>query len=220
MKLLELYAGSRSIGKAAEELGCTVLSTDIEAYDSIDVVGDILTIPVQTWIDFAPDIIWASPPCTAFSVASIGHHWTGGSRAYIPKTEGAFLGQRLMRHTLEIIKAVNPSVWFMENPRGLMRKMPEMEVLSMLRNTVTYCQYGDDRMKPTDIWTNCHRWHPRPMCKNGAPCHEPAPRGAKTGTQGRSGAHDRSKIPHALCLEVIGAAMSQKRSDDYFKQPC
>jgi site-specific DNA-cytosine methylase len=207
MKILELYAGSRSIGKAAEELGCSVLSTDIEDYDGIDVLGDILSIPIQIWVDFAPDIIWASPPCTAFSVASIGHHWTGGARAYIPKTEGAVLGQMLMRHTLRIIEEVRPSVWFMENPRGLMRKMPEMEALP-IRHTVTYCQYGDTRMKPTDIWTNCMTWNPRPMCKNGAPCHEAAPRGAKTGTQGRSGAHDRSKIPHNLCLEVIGAALA------------
>lgn len=29
---------------------------------------------------------------------------------------------------------------------------------SLPRYTVTYCQYGDNRMKPTDIWTN----HPAP----------------------------------------------------------
>lgn len=205
MKILELFAGSRSIGKAAEGMGHAVLSTDIENYEGIDIVGDILEIPIQAWIDFEPDMIWASPPCTAFSVASIGHHWTGGARAYVPKTQGAILGQRLMRHTLRIIDEVRPSVWFIENPRGLMRKMPEMEALT-IRNTVTYCQYGDTRMKPTDIWTNCNTWLPRKMCKNGSPCHEAAPRGARTGTQGRNGAHERSKIPHQLCVEIIQAA--------------
>ena len=70
------------------------------------------------------------------------------------------------------------------------------------RYTVTYCQYGDDRMKPTDIWTN----HPEPkfkqMCKNGDSCHVSAPRGSKTGTQGRKGSVDRSIIPHELCLHI------------------
>ena len=206
MKVLELYAGSRSIGKAAEALGDTVLSTDITAYDGIDVVGNILSIPMETWTDFAPDVIWASPPCTSFSVASIGHHWTGGKGAYIPKTKGALLGLALMHKTLEIIEACSPRIWYIENPRGLMRKMPAMEGLP-IRHTVTYCQYGDTRMKPTDIWTNNKAWTPRPMCKNGAPCHEAAPRGARTGTQGLKGAHDRSMIPDALCVEVMNASM-------------
>lgn len=214
MKVLELYAGSRSIGKAAESLGMEVLSTDITPYAGIDVVGNILAMPIQKWIDFAPDIIWASPPCTAFSVASIGHHWTGGKGAYIPKTPGAYLGMALMHRTLEIIEACNPAVWFIENPRGLMRKMPAMEVLRRLE-TVTYCQYGDDRMKPTDIWTNCDAWTPRMMCKNGSPCHESAPRGARTGTQGLKGAHTRSMIPHNLCMEVMRAAQQQHQS--YFR---
>ena len=77
---------------------------------------------------------------------------------------------------------------------NFMRELP--------RFTVTYCQYGDTRMKPTDIWTN----HPdpkfKPMCKNGDSCHERAPRGAKTGTQGLKGAKDRSVIPHLLCLHI------------------
>lgn len=51
------------------------------------------------------------------------------------------------------------------------------------------------RMKPTDLWTNNFNWIPRSMCKNGDPCHEKAPRGSKTGTQGIDGARDRSIIP-------------------------
>ena len=208
MKVLELYAGSRSIGKVAEALGMEVLSTDLTPYEGIDIVGNVLAIPIQTWADFAPDIIWASPPCTSFSVASIGHHWTGGKGAYIPKTNGALVGLALMHRTLEIIQACSPAVWYIENPRGLMRKMPEMEALT-IRHTVTYCRYGDTRMKPTDVWTNNEQWTPRPMCKNGDPCHEAAPRGARTGTQGLKGAHDRSKIPAALCHEVMQAAMKK-----------
>ena len=60
-------------------------------------------------------------------------------------------------------------------------------------------------MKPTDIWTNNPMWFPRSACKNGMPCHVAAPRGSRTGTQGLKGNHERSKIPHQLCLEVMGA---------------
>lgn len=71
------------------------------------------------------------------------------------------------------------------------------------RFTVTYCSYGDERMKPTDIWTN----HPNPdfksICKNGNPCHVPAPRGSKTGTQGRKDKVNRSLIPEELCNHIV-----------------
>jgi len=43
MKVLELFAGSRSIGKVAEELGYEVFSSDINSFDGIDYVTDIWT---------------------------------------------------------------------------------------------------------------------------------------------------------------------------------
>jgi len=206
MKILELFAGSKSIGKAGEKLGHQVFSSDIENFNNnIDYVVDILEFDYKK-VPFVPDMIWASPPCTGFSVASIGYHWTGGKGAYIPKTETAILGKKLAQKTTEIIeyyKTLNPNlIWYIENPRGLLRKMPFMESLP-IRNTVTYCQYGDNRMKPTDIWTNNKNWTPKPMCKNGAPCHVAAPRGSRTGTQGLKGNYERSIIPESLCLEVI-----------------
>ena len=57
-------------------------------------------------------------------------------------------------------------------------------------------------MKPTDIWTNLD-WKPKAMCKNGQPCHEAAPRGSKTGTQGLKNNYERSKIPYFLSREII-----------------
>ena len=77
-----------------------------------------------------------------------------------------------------------------------------------IRHTVWYCQYGDDRAKPTDIWTNNKLWVPKKEChnyRNGVKhCHhESAPRGSKTGTQGKKGSYERSKIPEKLCAEVL-----------------
>ena len=114
-------------------------------------------------------------------------------------------------HFINLIKewlTINPNmVFFIENPRGMLRKMPFMQEFK--RHTVWYCQYGDERAKPTDIWTNSVNWVPRPICHNGNKnCHhQPAPRGSKTGTQGRKGSFDRSKIPHELCIEILKSTL-------------
>jgi site-specific DNA-cytosine methylase len=73
-KLLELFAGSRSVGKEAEKLGYEVFSSDINEFDGIDYAVDINNFDVSK-VPFIPSVIWASPPCTYFSVASIGKHW-------------------------------------------------------------------------------------------------------------------------------------------------
>ena len=197
MKVLELFAGSRSIGKASNILGYQVFSTDIEKFEHIDYIINILDFDMNV-LPFKPDIIWASPPCTAFSVASIGKNWNIDKS---PKTDKAILGIQLVKKTIEIIKILKPTYFFIENPRGMLRKMPFM--MNFQRKEVTYCQYGDNRMKPTDIWTNSNLWIPKPMCKNGDNCHISAPRGSRTGTQGLKGAYERSKIPYDLCNEIL-----------------
>ena len=200
MQILELFAGSKSIGNCADGLLFKSYSSDIEQFGGIDYVTDILNFDV-TKIPFMPDIIWASPPCTAFSVAAIGKNWTKVGNDYLPKNPRAELGLKLVQKTLEIIEHFKPTYFFIENPRGMLRKMPIMAHLN--RQGVTYCQYGDTRMKPTDIWTNSDKWVPRPMCSNGSPCHISAPRGSRTGTQGLSNAYERSKIPENLCIEIL-----------------
>ena len=205
MKVLELFSGTRSISKEFEAKGHKCYTIDNNEYfrDTTSLIIDILKVTPEMIIkEFGkPDIIWASPPCTAFSVASIGCHWTGGKNAYVPKTEFAELSKKIVIHTIELIKALKPKFWFIENPRGVLRKMPFMQELP--RYTVTYCQYGDTRMKPTDIWTN-HRY-PRfkPMCHNGDHCHVSAPRGSKTGTQGLKNNIIRSIIPQELCKHIV-----------------
>ena len=200
LKVLELFAGSRSIGKVAEKLGMEVYSCDLMPFDGIDCVGDIRDLDYSK-IPFTPDIIWASPPCTAFSVASIGRNWEKIDDRLYPKSENAKLGISLLQKTIEVINHYKPKFWFIENPRGAMRKMKDVE--DFKRHTVTYCQYGDTRMKPTDIWTNSDLWIPKPHCKNGDPCHESAPRGSRTGTQGLKNPYERSKLPENFCEEVL-----------------
>ena len=198
MKTLELFAGSRSFSKVAEQLGHEVYTTDNQNFEKIDQVCDIFDFDVDK-LPYAPDMIWTSPPCTSFSVASIGHHW---NKDNTPKTEKAELGVAIVKKTIDIIEQLQPKYWFIENPRGKLRKLDFMQDFS--RKTVTYCSYGDMRMKPTDIWTNFD-FTIRPMCFNGnKDCHhEPAPRGSKTGTQGLKGDYLRSQIPPALFEDIF-----------------
>lgn len=206
MKVLELFAGTRSIGKAFEERGHEVFSVEWDKdFKDIDLYADIGTITAEDILEKfgRPDIIWASPDCSTFSIAAISHHRRRDEKTgnLDPVSDYAKFCDKVDTHVIELIKELKPKYYFIENPRGGMRKMLFMRDLP--RYTVTYCQYGDTRMKPTDIWTN----HPdpkfKPMCKNGDPCHERAPRGAKTGTQGLKGSKERSVIPRELCRHIV-----------------
>lgn len=202
MLVLDLFAGTRSSTMAFEDAGHTVISIDADSQFQVTEIADISALTADYIVEKygRPDFIWASPPCTSFSVASIGHHWhdTG-----VPKTEATRRSIELVRHTRQLIEELSPPLGFViENPRGMLRKL---DVLADLpRKTVTYCQYGDNRMKPTDLWTNVS-WDTRPACKNGATCHEAAPRGSRTGTRGRDGAVSRSMIPYDLGRELLAA---------------
>lgn len=208
MKVLELFAGSCSFSNVAKEFGHETFTIDNgldliidNHYTKIDLLKDVLELNVDD-IPFQPDIIWASPPCTTFSIASCSTHWTPPDENNLryPKSKNAEEGMYLLEQTIWVMNELQPKYYVIENPRGLMRKMLIMQPLT--RHTITYCQYGDTRMKPTDIWTNAP-WTPRPMCKNGMPCHQSAPRGSKTGTQGLKGAYERSKVPYELCKELL-----------------
>lgn len=145
-----------------------------------------------------PDVIWASPDCTSYSVAGISHHRRKNENGNLdPISDYAKFCDLTNAHVLNLIRELKPKIYYIENPRGGMRKMDFMQDLP--RYTVTYYQYGDTRMKPTDIWTSHPSPNFKPMCKNGNPCHTAAPRGSRTGTQGIKGTVDRSKIPQELC---------------------
>lgn len=141
--------------------------------------------------------------CTTYSIAAISKHRRKNDKTgnLDPISDYAKKCDDVNKHVLKMVRELNPKYWFIENPRAGLRKMDFMQGLP--RYTVIYCQYGDSRMKPTDLFTN----HPdpkfKPPCKNGDSCHEAAPRGSRTGTQGIKGAKDRSRIPEQLCEHIV-----------------
>lgn len=206
MKVLELFAGTRSISKAFEARGHETFSIEwSEDFENISLRADVSTVTADMILERfgRPDVIWASPDCTTFSIAAISHHRRKNPETgnLDPVSDYAKFCDEVDQHVLDLIRALKPRFWFIENPRGGMRKMVWMK--GILRYTVTYCQYGDKRMKPTDIWTNHPAPRFRPPCKNGDSCHERAPRGSRTGTQGLKGSKERSVIPAALCEHIV-----------------
>lgn len=217
MIILELFAGTRSISKQFEKHGHKTYSIEWDKnFENIDLYEDINNVSAKDVIKLCggiPDIIWASPDCTTYSIAGISHHRKKNKETenLDPVSDYAKFCDRTNKHVLELIQELKPKYYFIENPRGGLRKMDFMKNLP--RYTVTYCQYGDIRMKPTDIWTNYPNPKFKPMCHNGDKCHESAPRGSRTGTQGLKGAKERSVIPKQLCEYIVKICELESESE-------
>lgn len=206
MLVFDFFSGTGSSTQAFKDAGHSVISFELdssfEATENVDIMNLTPEYLLSTY--GKPDFIWASPPCTAFSVASIGHHWDNTTGLPKPKTEAASYNQKIVEHTRYLIEVLDPTFGFLiENPRGMLRKLPPVEGLD--RVTITYCQYGDTRQKPTDLWGWVPNWNPRPICKPGSSCHEAAPRGSRTGTQGLQNSKERSRIAPELSKELLSA---------------
>tara|TARA_R110002012_G_scaffold271164_4_gene456380 strand:- start:1237 stop:1902 length:666 start_codon:yes stop_codon:yes gene_type:complete len=209
MKLLEICAGSAELSLYAKTKGIKTTTLDIKQFGNIDLIMDAENINIEMLLMY--DVVHFGTMCTTYSLAACGHH---RNLDYSPKTELGIKCDRINKKIVDLFKQVekiNPNfIWYIENPRGVLRKMSFMRGLD--RTTITYCSYGDSRMKPTDIWSNnlfdmfnLDGWQKKEMCFNGnKKCqHEAAPRGSKTGTQGLKDNHERSKMPQQLIKSII-----------------
>lgn len=217
MIFLELFSGLGHLSDAVERRGHSVFRVDWNDKLRADLHADISKLSADDLIELCggvPDVIWASPDCTTYSVAAIYRHRSKINDVSVPKTEYAAYCDYVNMHLWALIKELlqrGTKIFYVENPRGGYRKMhfiPEWAT----RHTVTYCQYGAPNMKPTDIFTN----HPSPefleTCNNGDPCHDSARRGSKGGTQGvgfwnrKHGAPTRAlargTMPQRLCEHI------------------
>ena len=201
MKTVEIFSGTKSFSKVAVLRGHTIFTVDNNFDLMPTLVYDLLddTMPEELAVAMnEADIIWMSPPCTTFSMAAGNTHWTADRQ---PKTQDARDGLELLLFCKRVAEWCDDvgKFYCIENPRARARWFLPISN----RHTVWYCQYGDTRAKPTDIWTNVPNFIPK-LCKNNSiECnHQRAPRGSKTGTQGLNQI-DRGAVPEELIKEIL-----------------
>jgi ferredoxin len=196
--VLDLFCGLGGFSQAfAESNRWGVTTVDIEERFDPDMVADVFDLrPSDFDTDF--DVVLASPPCTTLSLAgNQTNHYVNGE----PNTDLAKDHVALSHHTVGVIRGLCPNYWVLENPRGRMRRE-----LGTPSATVTYCQYGFDWQKPTDLWGD----HP-PMsyhrCSPGSDCHLSAPSGfdGDGDTKTLSDASERAKVPYELSKSIRDA---------------
>ena len=149
MKLLELFSGTKSVGKVAEQLGYEVISLDLKDADiNCNILDwDYTIYPVGHF-----DVIWASPPCTEYSRAK--------SRG-IRDIEKA---NSIVMKTLDVIEYLNPTYYIIENPQtGLLKSQGFMYGIPY--QDIDYCKYGMPYRKRTRLWCNLFQWTPQTLCK-------------------------------------------------------
>ena len=157
-RLLELFAGTKSVGKVFKQYGWEVVSLDINPNFEPDILQDILT---WDYTSYPPDYfqcVWASPMCTQYSRAR--------TNAKTPRNLDE--ADALVKRSLEIC-AYFGCPFFLENPQtGLLKTRPFMQGVPF--QDVTYCSYGFNYQKKTRIWTNT-AWLPKKQLCDMKTCH-------------------------------------------------
>jgi len=192
MKVLDLFCGLGGFSQAFKDRNHDVVTIDIEDKFNPTICTDIMKITPKELIEGYGefDVILASPPCNCFSCMSISRYWKNGLP--LEETKKSI---ELVKHTLNLIYDIHPKFWFMENPMGMLRT-----VIGNPPVLVYYAQYGEDRLKPTDIWGR----HPKgfkdmQITDKSLLDYTKCPRGSKIGgTQGMKNAEVRAKIPYQL----------------------
>jgi hypothetical protein len=145
MRLLELFSGTKSVSKAVGHQFTEVINVDIEESLQPTIVTDILTWDYRQYPPGHFHTIWASPPCTEFSMLNYSRP------EKVPNLE---LADRIVQKTLEIIAYFAPERWFMENPQTGSLKTREY-MRDIYYRDFDYCRFSDwGYRKRTRIWTN------------------------------------------------------------------
>jgi hypothetical protein len=204
MRLLELFSGTGSIGKAFRQEGWEVVSLDIDKKSGADILADILAWDYRTFEPGHFDAVWSSPVCTHYSVA----------RTTAKTPRNLEWADSLVAKTKEIIDYFKPKVWAFENPATSLLKHREV-VAGIPWKDISYCKYGYPYRKYTRIWTNSERWQPRPKCCKANPCERLVggkhPYSAQRGPCKGKGPDDVCSIkqlysmPPLLCEEIAKA---------------
>lgn len=111
MRLLELFCGTKSITKVFKARGWNTYTVDLEESMNPDLCIDVLDLTSEMILEKfgRPDVMWCSPPCTKFSVASIGRNWIKDGDNVIAKNSEAEEAKNIVIHTIKLIKELNPT---------------------------------------------------------------------------------------------------------------
>ena len=202
MNVLYLWSGKEASGVAAwRKSGAKITTVGIDEDADLTICKDIAEVTVEELEEYGPfNFIWASPDCKVWSLAALHMgHWEKRGSEFVPVTARSIEMKARVLHTLDLIEALNPQYWVLENPYGILRKMRFMQKYQ--HHLVSYCQYGDTRMKPTDLWGRFPLTFYPKYCGYNKPCHEAAPRGTIAGTQALDW-EDRILIPYQLSKEI------------------
>ena len=148
MCVSELFSGTGSVGNACKALGIYVVLLDRDM--PADIRSGILDWDYTTYSPHDFDVVWASPPCTEYSMAKT----TG-----VKNIEEANL---ISQRTIDIIRYFGPQCWIIENPQTA--KLKEQEFMTDLSfKDVDYCKYRMPYRKWTRLWNNVECWDPIPL---------------------------------------------------------
>lgn len=205
MKVIDLFCGLGGWSNAFWQRGHDVITLDNNKRFAPNICMNILDAKASDF-PFKPDIILASPPCEGFTRLRYAFNWkTTEVGENVPISVKSRLGIKVLQKTLSLIRELQPTYFIIENPVGKMRHMPELADLE--RRTVTYCQYGSEAQKPTDLWGV---FPPslilRPPCKAGSSCHTSAAGSERGAIVRANDAAARAFVPYGLSEEVCLAA--------------